>query len=347
MAKITIVQRGNKLHIYKYINRKKVSYTTGLENTTRNLKYLENNKESEFNKLHSPEKKISVNFDEYAKYVIALTKTNRSEDTQKEYLHKLVILIEFFKNKDVATIKYSDLQEWQNDLILNKTLKPKTILNYRTVLNIVLNNAYLDEIISRNPLEKLKPPKVIKELPHYYSINDIKKIIGQSEGQFANLVQFAFFSGMRPGEIIALEWNDINFDSNIIRVTKRIRDSKVDLPKGYKSRVIDLLPQAKEALLKQQFKTGMKTNVFLTQYGKVYNTPDVLDVTFKKVCKRAGVKMDRFYNTKHTFTTMMLENGMNETWLTQQLGHDNIDVTRKHYIGKLKPNLDNLEAIAI
>lgn len=114
MAKITIVARGNKLHIYQYINRKKVSYSTGLENTTRNLIYLQKNKESEFDKLHSPEKKISVNFDEYAKYVIASTKFNRSKNSQKEYLQKLDRLIKFFNKQDVTIIKYSDLSLWQN-----------------------------------------------------------------------------------------------------------------------------------------------------------------------------------------------------------------------------------------
>ena len=116
---------------------------------------------------------------------------------------------------------------------------------------------------------------------------------------------------------------------------------KIDLPKGYKSRIIDLLPSAKKALLNQQIHTGLKKNIFVTQYGKPYNTPDTLDSTFKKVCTRAGVKVDRFYNTKHTFVTMMLENNMNETWLTQQLGHENISVTRKHYVGRLRINQDD------
>jgi integrase len=152
---------------------------------------------------------------------------------------------------------------------------------------------------------------------------------------------------MRPSEIIALEWRDIDFNSNTISVTKRIRDGHTEMPKGYKTRIIDLLPQAKDALIAQKFNTGMKTNVFLTQYGKKFNTPDTLDATFKKVCAKAGVKIERFYNTKHTFTTMMLENGMNETWLTQQLGHEKIDVTRKHYIGKLKLDIEKINKIVV
>jgi hypothetical protein len=160
MAKITIVVRGRILYLYKYINRKKVQYSTKLENTNRNLKYLEKNKEMEFNKLHFPEKRISINFDEYAKYVIALTKINRSEATQEEYIYKVNILSEFFKNMDITDIKYSDLQNWQNDLIDNKKFKPKTIMGYRSVLNIILENAYLDEIIDRNPIKRLKAPKL-------------------------------------------------------------------------------------------------------------------------------------------------------------------------------------------
>ncbi len=115
----------------------------------------------------------------------------------------------FFKNKDVTNIRFSDLQNWQNIMLEN--YKPKTVKGYKSIINMILETAYLDEIISRNPMSALKAPKEIRELPHFYSVSDIKKIIEHSTGQFRNLVKFAFFSGMLPSEIIALEWNDIDF----------------------------------------------------------------------------------------------------------------------------------------
>lgn len=343
-AQVKIYKRGDRLWLSKFINGEKVRISSGLNFSPQNEKWLTKNKDSEFNRLIAHKNKPSVDFYEYGLYVLDSTRSDRIKQSNDENMHKLKKLAEFFK-KDVTEIKYSDVLVWQNDMLSNYA--PKTVKNYRSVLNMILKTACFDELISKNPLEQLKAPKEVKELPHFYSTTDIKKIIDNSIGQFKNLVQFAYFSGMRPSEIIALEWNDVNLDTNTIKVDKRIRDGKVGLPKGGKARIIDLLPQAKEALLNQQFNTGMKTYIFVTQYGKRYNTPDTLDINFKKTCTRAGVKIDKFYNTKHTFTTMMLENGMNETWLTQQLGHEKIDVTRKHYVGKIKQNFDQISKIAI
>ena len=105
--------------------------------------------------------------------------------------------------------------------------------------------------------------------------------------------------------------------------------------------MIDLLPRAEKALKRQLNISAPYDHVFITQYKKRYNTPDVLDVSFKKLCKDCNVRVGRFYETKHSFTTLMLQNKENETWLTQQLGHESISIARKHYVGKLKANKDD------
>ena len=151
--------------------------------------------------------------------------------------------------------------------------------------------ATLDELISRNPLEAVKAPKVQLERPEIYTLGEMKKILSATSGKYRAFFQLAFFSGMRPGEIIALKWSNVNFQTKQILVDSRIREGEVDLPKGGKIRQISMLPQAEDALRLQQ---------------------------------------------KDTFITHMLQTGQNETWLTQQIGHDEISTTRKHYTGNLK-----------
>ena len=144
---------------------------------------------------------------------------------------------------------------------------------------------------------------------------------------------------MRPGEIIALKWSKVDFNMKQILVDSRIREGKVDLPKGGKIRLINMLPQAEEALRAQQRDTGLRSEyVFLNRDGRPYYQIDYINLKFKNVCEKAGVRVDSLYNMKDTFITHMLQTGQNETWLTQQIGHDEISTTRKHYTGTLKPD---------
>ncbi len=230
------------------------------------------------------------------------------------------------------------VMQWQNSL----EFAPKTILNYRSVLNMILDMAYNDEIIERNPLTAVKPPKVIESLSDIYDLDEINILVDTAKGQFKNVLEFNFFSGMRPSELIALKWTKVNFDNHFAKIDERIRDGEIALPKGGKIRIIDLLPRAEKALKRQLELTAHKEYVFVSQYGNRYNTPDSLNDQFKKLCKKCGLREGIFYDTKDSFCTLMLENNMNETWLTQQIGHETISVTRKHYVGKIKPDFTQL-----
>jgi integrase len=66
-----------------------------------------------------------------------------------------------------------------------------------------------------------------------------------------NLITFAAFTGMRPGEIFALEWGDVNMEAIRIDVRRRVYRGNLDLPKSNKPRRIALTPPARDALLGQ------------------------------------------------------------------------------------------------
>ena len=331
---IKVYKRGNKLWLYARIDKVTYRYPSGYDDTY--IKYVEKNKELIFNKLHKPSL-YSLKFEEYGNYVLNITSSGRNSFSQHETMQKFKKLCEFFHNIEITDIRTSLIMEWQNSL----NFAPKTILNYRSVLNLILETALNDTIIDRNPLNGVKAPKNKKELTEYYNLDDINTLVSNAKGQFKNILEFAFFSGMRPSEIIALKWDNIDFNDLTIFVQTRIREQIEDLPKGYKQRIIDLLPRAEKALQRQKSISGDLEYVFVTQYRKRYNTPDTLDNQFKKLCELSKVRIGRFYDTKHSFTTLMLQNNESETWLTQQLGHQNISITRKHYVGRLRLNKDD------
>jgi hypothetical protein len=67
---------------------------------------------------------------------------------------------------------------------------------------------------------------------------------------------------------------------------------------------------------------------------------------FKNLCTKSNLRVGRFYDTKKFFCTFAEENINNETWLTQQVGHEDIQVTRNHYIGKVKIDFSKIENVS-
>ena len=105
---------------------------------------------------------------------------------------------------------------------------------------------------------------------------------------------FNFFAGLRGSELIALRWNDIDFDSNTIRIDTRIRQGVEDVTKSKRVRIIDMLPQVRTALKKQRLITGLKgDHVFVAQHGKAYTTPNVITERLKNFVLNVILKSER------------------------------------------------------
>lgn len=342
----TLYARGETLWVYAYVEGKKERFSLGKKDTKTNRAWAEKNKEKLFYELYTKKKPPSekIKFKDYGNYVLKITSGNRSSFTQKETIRMFEKIAGYFGERYIISLRASDIQAWQNSL---KEYSPKTIRNYRGVLHQILEMAYQDEIINRNPIKSVRAPKNPKLIPFSYGEAEVRKLLKYAEGQMQNILQFAFFSGVRPSELIALKWSDINFKTDTIKIERRIRKGNVALPKGYKARIIDMLPQAKEALKRQRLLTGLGENVWVNQYGREYTRPDEINKLFKKLCEYAGVNKVPLYDaTKNTFCTLMLEYGQSETWLTQQVGHENIHVSRMHYIGKIKPDMEKISKIA-
>ena len=115
--------------------------------------------------------------------------------------------------------------------------------------------------------------------------------------QMRALITFAAYSGMRPGELFALEWGDIDFDAMRVDVKRRLYRGKVDLPKSNKTRRIALTPPARDALLGQPTRQDGGL-VFLSKRGVRLSQP-TLSGYWGKVLARAGLEFDFYLATKH------------------------------------------------
>jgi integrase len=110
------------------------------------------------------------------------------------------------------------------------------------------------------------------------------------------LVTFAGFTGMRPGEMFALEWSDVEFEAMRIDVRRRLYRGKLDLPKSNKVRRIALTPPARDALL--TLPSARDGLVFRSKRGLRLSQP-TLSGYWGKVTARANLEFDFYLATKH------------------------------------------------
>jgi|GEM_PF-2058123 len=282
----------------------------------------------------------------YGDYVLDITKNQRSSFSQKEVLRQFKKIVKIVGDIDIISIKPSIIAKWQNQML--ESHSSKTVRNYRSVFNMILDFAYKDEIINRNPIQMIKAPKKdAKTKRTYYNFSEINLLLKKCVNPvFQNILQFFFFSGVRGGEGLALKWSDIDFKDNIILIQRSVREGQILLPKGDKTRYIYLLPQAREAL-KRQLSFSDSDFVFLNQYNKPYNSTDSLNKQFKKLCRACDLRIGVLYETRRSFATLMLQHSQSEVWITQQLGHYDFSTTKEHYLAQIRPNIEAIENLKL
>jgi integrase len=213
------------------------------------------------------------------------------------------------------------IKEWLNNL--PRANKRKS--NVLTPLRQMYDEMYHDEIIDKNPLERVKNLPTQSREPKPFTQEEVAKILNELTGQEKNLIQFAFWSGLRTSELIALRWQDVDLEQNrifvkIACVRGQLKDTKTKSGK----REVTLQPQAREALLNQQTYTGkLNETVFHDpRTGKAWkNDQPIRKNVWTPALKRAGIKYRNPYQTRHTFASTLLSRGENPLWVAQQMGH--------------------------
>ena len=291
--------------------------------------------------------------DEYAKLSFKQQEANRRfYITNANWGKYKKYISPYFGHMKLSDIRVGDIKQWYSYLI--ETINThKYASDIRSVLSVILNDAIEDEYIDKNVVKNARFPKKDKfkeegsEEVEPFTLDEVMTLIDAAEGQFKNMITFQFFTGTRPGEMIALKWSDVNFHSDKINI-KRTRQS-VPHPKtgknelgptktGYE-RTIDMLPIVKEALKRQYLLTGLKGGfVFLTIHGEPYMDCDgIRKRQWKNLLKRCLIDDRTFYQTRHSFASIFLSEGEDLAWISKvMLGHTTISTTLKYYAKYIK-----------
>ena len=174
-----------------------------------------------------------------------------------------------------------------------------------------------------------------KEPPDPFTLEEAEAILGylKNEPVFHNYFELAFFSGMRTSELIALTWQDIDFQRQCVRVNKASVAGKLKSTKTHSYRDIELNSRALEALRRQWQRTGLASGyVFINpKTGSPFENDKVPWRPWQHAIKIAGVRYRKPYNTRHTFATLNLMAGANPMWVARQMGHSTMKMLLENY----------------
>lgn len=238
----------------------------------------------------------------------------------------------------LAEITRSAVRNWVAGLSCGN----KRISNILTVLRGALGDAMYDELIDSNPLQGWhyrRNETPTNKGPDPFTREEQAAILAACSPQLRPLIQFAFWTGMRPSEYIALEWGDIDWLRMEISVTKsstfaakgQFEDTKTSAGR----RAIAILPPAADALQAQKAYTRLHPSgrIFLWPRSQrpFLGDADIREKLWRPAVMRSGVRYRTLYQTRHTFASMMLSAGEPLAWVSKQLGHRDVVFTARTY----------------
>lgn len=212
--------------------------------------------------------------------------------------------------------------------------------NAMSKLSTILDSAVADSLITANPMEGLDIPGRTEAKVDPFSQAEADQIIAKLYATkhwpsliYAAFFEFAFYSGLRLGEIAALRWEEVNFEKRMVHVCRTVAKKQVvERTKTKKNRYVLLNERALHALevAKAYVERRAKGKGRITHFPYCFppskgsefiqQTSD-LHHQWRPTLKALGIRYRPPYNARHTYATMCLMAGMMPAFIAKQLGH--------------------------
>ncbi|MBF0475102.1 MAG: site-specific integrase [Deltaproteobacteria bacterium] len=228
----------------------------------------------------------------------------------------------------------------QNDSMNITTLR-KLIVTFNQIMNYAVRHKYIDH----NPVRDAERPrgKGGVEAQHIKVLSpaEITALLEQVTGQkYQALFLLAIMSGARQGELFGLKWSDVDYENNQIHIQRTFNSGTWYKPKSATSnRKIDLGPTMMGAL--RRWRMACPPNeldlMFPNANGQPLDHGNVLARHFVPALQKAGIPQIRFHDLRHTYASILIEQGENIKYIQSQLGHASPTVTLNVYAHLMKP----------
>ena len=239
-----------------------------------------------------------------------------------------------------STISVFDLEKIRKNMT-DKGLSPRSIqYAFATIRQVYNTAARLDVFKGENPIKKIKMPKIDNRRTRFLSDSEASRlleILEKKNEQLHTIALLSLYCGLRAGEIINLEWTDIDFNEGLILV--RETKSGQNRHAFMTNRIHNLLKKLKRQILPEQ------QLIFIAQNGgKLNEVSRLFNDAVSELELNKGIKDRRqkvvFHTLRHTFASWLVQRGTPLYTVAKLMGHSTLSMTERY--AHLAP--DNLRA---
>lgn len=241
-------------------------------------------------------------------------------------------LIEGLGKLQASSVSGEMLDRYAAELL--DKLSPRTVNDILTIVSLAYKFGELEYGIQKPPIRRVKVPQTEMRVLSIEEQKVLEKYLLSEMDQYKFGVLLALYTGLRIGELCALEWEDIQSDRLLVTKTlhriKAETGTKIEIttPKTSASNRIVPLPLPLQTLLSQFSSTGA---VIKSPAGKVAE-PRLLQLKFDKYIRECGLEKTNFHALRHTFATRCVEAGFDVKTLSEILGHADVKTTLNRYV---------------
>ena len=277
----------------------------------------------------------------YTKFAVKL----RTYERYKYIIEKHIIpKLGEFDLDDLSAVTLQDyvLSELESgNLISSKGLANNSVIGIVNVLKSALKLAKSLEICAVDNSDKIKLPMATEKPVTAFEKWEQEKLekycLSSNKTNYLGII-ICLYTGIRLGELLALTWNDIDFKSGIMTISKtayRIKQNGkpqvvIDKPKTKNSSRLIPLPKQLLEILKRAKKFSKSDFVLSTRTGGIVGTR-AYQKTYERILKKLEIPYKNFHSLRHTFATRAIEMGMDVKTLSEILGHKNPVITLQRY----------------
>ena len=234
--------------------------------------------------------------------------------------------------------------------LLSEGLSAQTILHHHRVLSQTIGQAVRWDMLSRNVLDRVTPPKRTKPELRTLTASEVQHLLRSTEGtEFHVAIHLAIHTGLRRSELCGLIWSDVDLGARSLRVVRTMVSLRGDAahqdePKSRRSRRMVAFGIETAELLEER-------RASLSASGSVESArvcarrdghemlPDAVSRGFKEIAERCGITGARFNDRRHTHASLLLASGVPVHVVQARMGHESIQTTVDIY-GHVLPASD-------
>lgn len=301
------------------------------------------------------DEKPSRPFDAYCeRWLKTYVKTHCKLSTQTRYESAArLYLLPRFGSRDMTKIGREEIKQLVYDLYTqDKSIN--TVKSVLTPLRALFQHAVEDGHVTANPCTRILKRTPKEETGQtrkadFLTREEVKLLLDTSRAHFPQHYPFFLLlarTGLRIGEAMALQWDDIDFHGRFIEVRRSLYKNHISTPKNGKTRRVDMSQQLTETLKtllierkKETLQRGWRelpSWIFTTTAGTFLNEGSFRYRHWTPLLKKAGLRSLRVHDLRHTFASLLIQHGESLAYVKEQLGHHSIKLTVDTY-GHLIP----------